>query len=273
MNKVLGCNNLMANMDVATVIFVLLIMIIFPVKTSATDYIVGDDKGWTIFYNYTNWVKDKNFYIGDAIECMLTTYTLNGVVFKYTAGYHNVAKVNETAFRNCDNSSAGPILYTGNDRIVYGTPGNVWYICGLAKNCEGGQKLAITIQPTPPPSPPFPPPAAAPAHPAPFLPPPSRPSGGLSSKALTGIIVGITVGAIFLVIIGVGIVICYKKKRNKYQKQSLLGSQTPQTSKVGTKNQKIKIMSLKKKTAPNFTISLVLPFIVKLSNNIPPNQL
>ena len=39
-------------------------------------------------------------------------------------------------------------LTTGNDVIPLSTPGNKWYICGVAKHCESGnQKLSITVLP------------------------------------------------------------------------------------------------------------------------------
>jgi len=31
----------------------------------ATDHIVGDDNGWTININYTQWPQDKVFRVGD----------------------------------------------------------------------------------------------------------------------------------------------------------------------------------------------------------------
>jgi len=35
----------------------------------ATDYVVGDDKGWTLDFNYTVWAQDKVFRVGDNL-CM-----------------------------------------------------------------------------------------------------------------------------------------------------------------------------------------------------------
>lgn len=33
----------------------------------ATEFIVGDDKGWSVGVNYTDWAKDKQFIVGDAL--------------------------------------------------------------------------------------------------------------------------------------------------------------------------------------------------------------
>ncbi|MBA0881374.1 hypothetical protein Goshw_013287, partial [Gossypium schwendimanii] len=37
----------------------LLIAIFLPAMAMAIDYIVGDDSGWTINFNYQAWAKDK----------------------------------------------------------------------------------------------------------------------------------------------------------------------------------------------------------------------
>lgn len=33
----------------------------------ATDYIVGDDYGWSAGVDYNAWAKDKTFYVGDVL--------------------------------------------------------------------------------------------------------------------------------------------------------------------------------------------------------------
>ncbi|XP_034672449.1 stellacyanin-like [Vitis riparia] len=80
-------------------------------------------------------------------------------VFKYTAGRHNVFKVNGTVFTNCTIPPPNEALTTGNDVITLATPGRKWYICGVNDHCANyGQKLAITVleewaPPAPAPSP------------------------------------------------------------------------------------------------------------------------
>ncbi|RVW14261.1 hypothetical protein CK203_113114 [Vitis vinifera] len=58
----------------------------------ATEFAVGDDQGWTINFDYEAWAKDKVFHVGD--ELVLRSILIHGV-FNYTAGWHNVFKVNE----------------------------------------------------------------------------------------------------------------------------------------------------------------------------------
>ncbi|KAK0600794.1 hypothetical protein LWI29_018421 [Acer saccharum] len=113
-----------------------LISTIIPVMTLAKDFVVGDEKGWTINFNYQAWAQGKDFRVGDKL------------VFNYPVGAHTVFKVNGTSFQNCIKPPANEALTSGNDEIVLATPGRKWYICGVGKHCESaGQKLFITVQP------------------------------------------------------------------------------------------------------------------------------
>ncbi|TYI02415.1 hypothetical protein ES332_A11G266100v1 [Gossypium tomentosum] len=95
------------------------VAICLPAIAMATDYLVGDDSGWTINFDYQAWAKDKVFYVGDKF------------VFQYPKGYHNVFKVNGTAFKNSPDN----------------TLGRKWYICSVSNHCSAyAQKLFITVQ-------------------------------------------------------------------------------------------------------------------------------
>ncbi|KAJ4721287.1 blue copper protein-like [Melia azedarach] len=113
-----------------------IVLIVLPTVAMATEYIVGDQAGWTVNFDYQAWAKDKVFRVGDKL------------VFKYAAGAHNVFKVNGTAFQNCEKPPLNEALTSGDDTIVLATPGRKWYICGVAMHCKlAGQKLAITVLP------------------------------------------------------------------------------------------------------------------------------
>ena len=38
-----------------------------PVLAIATEHLVGDDKGWTLNFNYTAWAETKQFVVGDTL--------------------------------------------------------------------------------------------------------------------------------------------------------------------------------------------------------------
>ncbi|KAJ8747681.1 hypothetical protein K2173_012891 [Erythroxylum novogranatense] len=112
-----------------------LVAVLVP-STSATDFMVGDDKGWTTNFDYQKWAEGKEFHVGDRL------------VFKYPQGAHDVLRVNGTVFQQCLKPADVPPLNSGNDVIPLATPGKKWYICGVAKHCEeGNQKLTITVWP------------------------------------------------------------------------------------------------------------------------------
>ncbi|XVF56839.1 hypothetical protein PTKIN_Ptkin06aG0152400 [Pterospermum kingtungense] len=126
------------------VIFALVAAMI-PAISYAMEFTVGDDDGWKLGVNYTEWAKGKQFFVGDTL------------VFKYNVEFHNVYSVNGTDFQNCNvplNTSLA--FFTGNDSIKLATLGNKWYICGVGRHCDGGMKLKITViesGPTPAPTP------------------------------------------------------------------------------------------------------------------------
>ncbi|KAL4576487.1 hypothetical protein LXL04_012582 [Taraxacum kok-saghyz] len=129
-----------------SIIFFVGTLIVLASSVSATEYIVGDESGWTLDFDYQAWAKDKVFIVGDTL------------VFKYANSAHNVMKVNGTGFQQCIvSSSNNGTLTSGRDIIPLQTPGRKWYICGVGKHCElRKMKLVITVLPqtmTPAPSP------------------------------------------------------------------------------------------------------------------------
>ncbi|KAL5067616.1 hypothetical protein RYX36_018503, partial [Vicia faba] len=100
----------------------------------AADHIVGDEKGWTVDFNYIQWAQDKVFHVGD------------NLVFNYDNSKHNVFKVNGTLFQKCAFPPQNEALSTGKDIIQLKTEGNKWYICGKGNHCAARQmKLAINV--------------------------------------------------------------------------------------------------------------------------------
>ncbi|PWA96145.1 cupredoxin [Artemisia annua] len=117
-------------------------LFVLTASISATEYIVGDQSGWTLDYDYQTWAKDKIFYVGDTL------------VFNYASGSHSVVKVSGTGFQQCTATSSNGTLTSGRDVIALQTPGRKWYICGVAKHCElRNMKLVITVLPQMAPAP------------------------------------------------------------------------------------------------------------------------
>ncbi|KAK2362068.1 blue copper protein 1a [Trifolium repens] len=114
--------------------FIAISMVLFSSLAMAADHIVGDDKGWTVNFNYTQWAQDKVFRVGD------------NLVFNYDPSKHNVFKVNGTLFQSCTFPPANEALSTGKDVIQLKTGGRKWYVCGVADHCSARQmKLVITV--------------------------------------------------------------------------------------------------------------------------------
>ncbi|KAK8492758.1 hypothetical protein V6N13_097474 [Hibiscus sabdariffa] len=107
----------------------------FAIPSSwATEYVVGDEKGWSLDFDYQSWAAGKEFRVGDKL------------VFKYTQGVHDVVKVNGTEFQQCEVINNTVPLRTGNDVITLLTPGIKWYICSVPGHCATrNMKLSITV--------------------------------------------------------------------------------------------------------------------------------
>ncbi|RWR82147.1 mavicyanin-like protein [Cinnamomum micranthum f. kanehirae] len=120
---------------------------VLPATTLAKVFVVGDEHGWTINFDYKLWAADKDFWVGAKL------------VFHDPVGVHSVFKVNGTAFQECIKPPPSEALICGNDIITLLTRGLKWYFCGVGKHSEvGSQKLAISVQsisraPAPAPSP------------------------------------------------------------------------------------------------------------------------
>lgn len=65
--------------------------ILFPTIAMAAEHVVGDDKGWTINFDYQAWAKDKVFRVGDKLGityihilmCLFITYIYIHQLYKF----------------------------------------------------------------------------------------------------------------------------------------------------------------------------------------------
>jgi hypothetical protein len=56
-------------------------MVLFSSIAMATDYVVGDEKGWTVDFNYTQWAQDKVFRVGDNLGKYLIKNVILTTIF------------------------------------------------------------------------------------------------------------------------------------------------------------------------------------------------
>ncbi|XP_047337956.1 blue copper protein 1a-like [Impatiens glandulifera] len=121
------------------IMFIVVLAGVVSADLPSTYHVVGDDKGWTLNFDYQAWAQGK--------ELLTRLKICNHAVFNYNKGNHNVLKVNGTGFQQCNATSAvGEALISGNDIVTLATPGRKWYICGIGKHCEvGNMKLVITV--------------------------------------------------------------------------------------------------------------------------------
>ncbi|XP_066332683.1 blue copper protein 1a-like [Miscanthus floridulus] len=104
-----------------------------PALDAATEHWVGDDKGWTLGFNYTAWAQTKQFKVGDTL------------VFKYNKSSHTVVEVSGADFAACSTPEAAKVLATGRDQVALDSPGRRWFVCSIGAHCLNGMKVRIDV--------------------------------------------------------------------------------------------------------------------------------
>ncbi|XP_009626785.1 early nodulin-like protein 19 [Nicotiana tomentosiformis] len=112
----------------------------FATTVSATDHIVGANKGWNPGINYTLWSSNQTFYVGDLIS------------FRYKKTQHNVFEVNKNGYDNCIIEGAFGNWSSGRDFILLNKSKRYYFICGIG-GCSDGMKVSVVVHPLPPPPP------------------------------------------------------------------------------------------------------------------------
>ncbi|XP_075096915.1 early nodulin-like protein 19 isoform X1 [Nicotiana tabacum] len=107
---------------------------------SATDHIVGANKGWNPGINYTLWSSNQTFYIGDLIS------------FRYKKTQHNVFEVNKNGYDKCIIEGAFGNWSSGRDFIPLKKSKRYYFICGIG-GCTDAMKVSVVVHPLPPPPP------------------------------------------------------------------------------------------------------------------------
>ncbi|XP_028794183.1 blue copper protein [Neltuma alba] len=147
-------------------------------SSAQTRYVVGGNTGWTVppggASTYSNWASNQKFKQGDTL------------VFSFTTGQHDVAKVTKAAFDSCNTTNPISILNNGPASVKLNESGEHYYICTVGPHCSLGQKLAVNVskQASSPSASPAPQPSASPAKsPAPVKAPSPAPASAPSPSS------------------------------------------------------------------------------------------
>lgn len=142
-------------------VFALLLLVPLATPTcTAKEFMVGDEAGWTIGFDYQAWASGKDFHVRTLgtshvlfnfqlwnLQVLLQLFFLFFAVFKHPKGAHNVYKINTTDFQSCTPPVEAIPFTAGNDKVILATPGPKWYLCGVGEHCDvGNQKLSITVK-------------------------------------------------------------------------------------------------------------------------------
>nr|GEU34002.1 retrovirus-related Pol polyprotein from transposon TNT 1-94 [Tanacetum cinerariifolium] len=103
--------------------------------TTATNYVVGDDCGWTTGTDYQAWADDKVVKVGDSLE------------FIYPKDTHNVYAVTSAAFDDCSTTTTPNYYFdTGDDLLGFAEAGTYYFMCGVPGHCSDlNQKFSINV--------------------------------------------------------------------------------------------------------------------------------
>ncbi|KAM7253789.1 hypothetical protein ACFE04_031471 [Oxalis oulophora] len=104
--------------------------------TTATDHIVGANRGWNPGINYTLWANNHTFYVGDLIS------------FRYNKQQYNVFEVNQTGYDNCTTDGATGNWTSGKDFIPLNKAKRYYFIGGNGQ-CFNGMKVTVLVHPLP----------------------------------------------------------------------------------------------------------------------------
>ncbi|KAL3352025.1 hypothetical protein AABB24_020225 [Solanum stoloniferum] len=120
------------------VFFLIVTTTIVATTVSATDHIVGANKGWNPGINYTIWSNNQTFYVGDFIS------------FRYQKAQHNVLQVDKVGYNNCTIEGALGNWSSGKDFILLDKSKRYYFICGIG-GCSNGMKVSVLVHSISPP--------------------------------------------------------------------------------------------------------------------------
>lgn len=60
----------------ASINYLLVTLALIVSPALATDYLVGDDQGWGLNFDYQSWVTDKQFHVGDKLSTFFFSFQI-----------------------------------------------------------------------------------------------------------------------------------------------------------------------------------------------------
>lgn len=78
-----------------TLLLAVMIALMSAAPAFGTDYVVGDDWGWTLGFDYTAWAQGKQFWVGDTIRKFILLFIFlyinitNYISCNFSVGYHD----------------------------------------------------------------------------------------------------------------------------------------------------------------------------------------
>lgn len=134
----------MAKTLLSTTLFAAFAVAFLAAQTTAEDvFVVGGPMGWLVPPGgpiaYATWAALQSFEDGDIL------------VFNFTTGEQDVARVTKEAFESCDTKNPIWIEKNGPARFTLAYGGDYYFISTLDRHCQLGQKLSVNV--TGPPGP------------------------------------------------------------------------------------------------------------------------
>ncbi|KAM3261484.1 hypothetical protein ACQJBY_052259 [Aegilops geniculata] len=115
----------------ASLLVLLLAICCTTTPVHGKEWIVGDNKRWTI--GISGWENGKRFKSGDVL------------VFKYESAMHNLVQVEERDYNSCSVVGPSKFHHSGHDHIQLAS-GKAFFLCSVMRHCEQDMKLAVTVE-------------------------------------------------------------------------------------------------------------------------------
>ncbi|KAL2643875.1 hypothetical protein R1flu_011462 [Riccia fluitans] len=119
-----------SRVSASAVLALLCVAVLVDRAHAATTVNVGGSSG----YNYRTWASTTRVKPWDSL------------FFKYDPRLHNVLLVSKADFDACRTTAPWAKYSSGKDYIKFSKSGTYYLICGVARHCAAGMKVAVTVK-------------------------------------------------------------------------------------------------------------------------------